>query len=107
MEKVLSELLDVIKAGHIKNLNEWEQFLMLGAEIYNCFPFRKNETKYLAVFATEITGNPHAFDQKGSWGTFVSGDTDGIAAEKGIPTEIGNFSGIFSAKMFSGRGNPY
>lgn len=37
---------------------------MLGAEIYNCFPFRKNETKYLAVFATEITGNPHAFDQK-------------------------------------------
>lgn len=44
---------------------------MLGAEIYNCFPFRKNETKYLAVFATEITGNPHAFDQKGSWGTFL------------------------------------
>lgn len=70
VEKVLSELLDVIKAGHIKNLNEWEQSLMLGAEIYNCFPFRKNETKYLAVFATEITGNPHAFDQKGSWGTF-------------------------------------
>ena len=63
VEKVLSELLDVIKAGHIKNLNEWEQSLMLGAEIYNCFPFRKNETKYLAVFATEITGNPHAFDQ--------------------------------------------
>ena len=53
VEKVLSELLDVIKAGHIKNLNEWEQSLMLGAEIYNCFPFRKNETKYLAVFATE------------------------------------------------------
>lgn len=49
VEKVLSELLDVIKAGHIKNLNEWEQSLMLGAEIYNCFPFRKNETKYLAV----------------------------------------------------------
>lgn len=71
VEKVLSELLDVIKAGHIKNLNEWEQSLMLGAEIYNCFPFRKNETKYLAVFATEITGNPHAFDQKGSWGTFL------------------------------------
>ena len=44
---------------------------MLGAAIYNCFPFRKNETKYLAVFATEITGNPHAFDQKGSWGTFL------------------------------------
>ena len=71
VEKVLSELLDVIKAGHIKNLNEWEQSLMLGAEIYNCFPFRKNETKYLAVFATEITGSPHAFDQKGSWGTFL------------------------------------
>ena len=71
VEKVLSELLDVIKTSHTKNLNEWEQLLFLGAEIYNCFPVRKNETKYLAVFATEITGNPHAFDQKSSWGTFL------------------------------------
>ena len=51
VEKVLSELLDVIKAGHIKNLNEWEQYLMLGAEIYNCFQIRKNETKCLDVLA--------------------------------------------------------
>lgn len=47
VEKVLSELLDVIKAGHIKNLNEWEQSLMLGAEIYNCFPFRKTRQSIL------------------------------------------------------------
>ena len=71
VEKVLSELAGCDKGRSYKNLNEWEQSLMLGAEIYNCFPFRKNETKYLAVFATEITGNPHAFDQKGSWGTFL------------------------------------
>lgn len=47
VEKVLSELLDVIKAGHIKNLNEWEQSLMLGAEIYNCFHSEKTRQSIL------------------------------------------------------------
>lgn len=70
-ENALPELLGVVKASHTKNLKGWEQLLLLGTEIYNCFPFRKNETRYLAVFATEITGNPHTFDAGSPWGTFL------------------------------------
>ena len=70
IEKALTQLLDVVQASHTKNIDEWEQLLCLGAEIYNFFPYRKNKTRYLAVFATEITGNPHAFDQGSSLGTF-------------------------------------
>lgn len=45
--------------------------LTLGADIINNFPIRKNETEYLAVFAANITGNPHAFDGGTKDGQFL------------------------------------
>lgn len=51
----------------VKNLSEdliaWKHMLWLCAEIYNALPYRNKDKMYLAVFATRLTGNPHAFDQ--------------------------------------------
>ena len=50
------------------NLDEAERLLMLGARILDALPAEKGSDPtgmpagYLAVFAAEITGNPHAFD---------------------------------------------
>ena len=50
------------------NLDEAERLLMLGARILDALPAEKGSgptempAGYLAVFAAEITGNPHAFD---------------------------------------------
>ena len=50
------------------NLDEAERLLMLGARILDALPAEKGPdpfgmtVRYLAVFAAEITGNPHAFD---------------------------------------------
>ncbi|MBQ7433245.1 MAG: DUF2399 domain-containing protein [Lachnospiraceae bacterium] len=39
------------------------KMLQLGARIINGFPFWKAEYEYVAVFAAQLTGNPHAFDR--------------------------------------------
>lgn len=50
------------------NLDEAERLLMLGVQILDALPAGKapdpsgRSARYLAVFAAEITGNPHAFD---------------------------------------------
>ena len=50
------------------NLDEAERLLMLGVQILDALPVGKApdpsgmSARYLAVFAAEITGNPHAFD---------------------------------------------
>ena len=50
------------------NLDEAERLLMLGVRILDALPVGKVSdpsgmpARYLAVFAAEITGNPHAFD---------------------------------------------
>lgn len=50
------------------NLDEAERLLMLGVRILDALPAGKapdpsgRSARYLAVFAAEITGNPHAFD---------------------------------------------
>lgn len=64
----LKELQEIIKDN--KNLEEWNQKLQLGAEVYNHLPYRKNEKMYLAVFSAKMTGNPHAFDYGTTGGTF-------------------------------------
>lgn len=45
--------------------------LELGARIVNAFPYLQAHTKYLAVFAAELTGNPHAFDDGTKDGQFL------------------------------------
>ncbi len=41
------------------DLNEVQRLLLLGVKLLNALPA---DAKYLAVFAAEVTGNPHAFD---------------------------------------------
>ena len=61
-QRMLPDVAELAKLKKIKSHREWEQQLLLSAEIINHLPYRKNELVYLAVFATQITGNPHAFD---------------------------------------------
>lgn len=56
----LEELLRLKGVG--ADNREWKRQLWLGADIYNSLPYRWNRKVYLAVFAAERTGNPHAFD---------------------------------------------
>lgn len=48
-----------------------KQALHLGCQIVNRLPIRSEEQEYLAVFATQITGNPHAFDEKNPLGKYL------------------------------------
>lgn len=53
------------------DIEEVKRFLRLGIEIINQFPYRRNTSEYLAVFAAVITGNPHAFDENTKEGQFL------------------------------------
>lgn len=53
------------------NMDEVESLLKLGCEIVNHFPMRNNRQEYLAIFATRITRNPHAFDEKNPYGKYL------------------------------------
>lgn len=70
-ETLFPELLDVVNSVRTASDEEWKAHLILGAEILNHLPYRSDETLYLAVFATRMTGNPHAFDPNCPQGRFV------------------------------------
>lgn len=55
-----------------KNTQSLQQTLLLGAEIINRFPFRQGKSEYLAVYAAELTGNPHSFDRGTKGGEFLN-----------------------------------
>ena len=61
-QHLLSDVAELAKLRKIKSHKEWEQQLVLSAEIINHLPYRRNKLVYLAVFATQMTGDPHAFD---------------------------------------------
>ena len=67
--KSLDKLLELVKNS--QNLTEWEEFLWLGAKIYNGLPYRFENKVYLAVFAAMLTGNPHSFDIGTQGGNFL------------------------------------
>lgn len=61
--EMTAELLrNIVKDSDSQELEEWDRALRLGAEIYNHLPYRQSDKLYLAVFASMMTGNPHAFD---------------------------------------------
>lgn len=53
-------------------ITEVKQALQLGARIVNELPTRQGKTEYLAVFAANLTGNPHAFDEGIEGGQFLT-----------------------------------
>ena len=61
----LEYFMQMLKGNSREDFEELEQQLKLSAEIFNKLPYRKTQKIYLAVFAAMVTGNPHAFDQKG------------------------------------------
>ena len=68
---VMEFLKDLVKDRESQELQEWNQSLCFGAEIYNHLPYRRKEKLYLAVFAAMMTGNPHAFDHGTAEGNFL------------------------------------
>lgn len=57
------ELGNWIWGSRTKDLQEWERQLRLSIRILEMLPVHIGSTRYLAVFAAEVTGNPHAFDR--------------------------------------------
>lgn len=59
---VFQQLTAQIRPSEKEKTTHWKKKLALAAKIYNGLPYRRGGTRYLAVFAAEITGDPHAFD---------------------------------------------
>lgn len=75
-----------------RNMKDVWQELLLGVRILNGLPFRQESTEYLAVFASMITGNPHAFDDGTKGGQLLNLLIQWCVKQQGIPMER---SGIF------------
>lgn len=67
----LTGLISLLNAPTEESIDEWERQLSLGAEIINRLPYKTGEPVYLAVFAAEITGNPHGFDRTEAAGHYL------------------------------------
>ncbi len=65
------ELSNWLWGSRTKELREWERQLQLSIRILERLPVHTGSTRYLAVFAAEVTGNPHAFDRGTSDGELL------------------------------------
>lgn len=96
-----SKLEEVVKGCRTKNLQEWQALLKLGAEIINQLPYRENKVIYLAVFATQLTGNPHAFDVKNPQGNFFYQLVQADLRHRGrLPEQSEIFPAFFRQRCF-------
>ena len=65
-ERIKNDITDLsnwLWGSRTKDLQEWERQLQLSIRILEMLPVHIGSTRYLAVFAAEVTGNPHAFDR--------------------------------------------
>ena len=58
----IGDITRIVKWDKNTKLDEWKKLLILAADIINSLPYRDGRAMYLAVYATIVTGNPHAFD---------------------------------------------
>lgn len=77
-----------------EDTGEFERLLKLGAEILERLPCYQGRAEYLAVFAAEITGNPHAFDSGTKEGQLLYRLVQRVA---GMSSARAGQSGIFPA----------
>lgn len=70
-----------------EDIGHWKRKLALAADIYNGLPYRCGRTRYLAVFATEITGDPHAFDAGSEGGKILQEMVELNLENRGIVLE--------------------
>lgn len=68
---LFDEINRTIKYDDTAGIETWQNTLRMGAEIINNMPYRNGKMIYLAVFAMQITGNPHAFDNGSSGGNLL------------------------------------
>lgn len=69
--KIYKELLKCCRECR-KSIEEMKRLLVLGIKILNGLPYRQETAEYLAVFASVMTGNPHAFDDGTKDGKFLN-----------------------------------
>ncbi len=95
------ELLAVVNSVRTASDEEWKGQLILGVEVLNQLPYRTDETLYLAVFATRMTGNPHAFDPDRPQGRFVYQLIQRELAARGcLPHKSELFPAFYRKKCF-------
>ena len=58
----LTIIKEEVKPARKEPLENWEIQLELAADMINALPFWSNRIEHLAIFASRVTGNPHAFD---------------------------------------------
>lgn len=61
-EEFLSAIKEEVKPARKESLANWETQLELAADMINALPIFENKMEHLAIFASRVTGNPHAFD---------------------------------------------
>ena len=73
-----------------EDIDHWKRKLTLAADIYNGLPYRSGRTRYLAVFAMEMTGDPHAFDAGSGGGKILREMVEMDLGNRGIIPEENN-----------------
>ena len=58
----LTVIKEEVKPARKEPLENWKIQLELAADMINALPFWSNRIEHLAIFASCVTGNPHAFD---------------------------------------------
>lgn len=58
----LPAIKEEVKPARKEPLEKWEKQLELAADMINALPFFCERIEHLAIFASRVTGNPHAFD---------------------------------------------
>ena len=96
--------LDMVALPQLRKTSDdvaWEKLLRMGAEIMNHLPYQKGQYMYLAVFATQITGNPHAFDQNGQWGSYLFHLIQLVLIKRQeLPRKSGDFPALYRKQCF-------
>lgn len=93
-DTLFDEINGAVKYDDVAGIEKWQNTLRMGAEIINNMPYRNGKMIYLAVFATQITGNPHAFDNGSSGGNLLRQMVDLDLKYRGIEVKQ---SAVFSA----------
>lgn len=86
-----------------QDFREAERLLRLGVRILTGLPAEQNGRKpvYLAVFASEITGNPHAFDEGTKDGRYLEMLVKWYAQRYGKPCgQSGSFPALGRQKLY-------
>lgn len=93
-DTLFDEINGAVKYDDVAGIEKWQNTLRMGAEIINNMPYRNGKMIYLAVFATQITGNPHAFDNGSSGGNLLRQMVELDLKYRGIQVKQ---SAVFSA----------